>query len=64
MSGIAAILVVGFFAIQPMFVQEDVLRSPNGQFRGDEGVFAPNDSVSQDSIDNDTIYNISNEYEE
>lgn len=63
-SGIAAILVVGFFAIQPNFVQEDVLRSPNGQFRGDEGVFAPNDSVSQDSIDKDTIYNISNEYEE
>ena len=58
-SGIAAVLVVGFFAIKPMFVYES---SPNyngepmEQMRGGDEVFSP---APADSTDNDTIkYNI------
>lgn len=54
-SGIAAILVIGFFAIQPLFVYE----STNGNVRGDENdVFemeVPADSIATDSISTDTI---------
>ena len=54
-SGIAAILVIGFFAINPLFVEN----SPTDNVRGDENdVFdmtAPTDSISNDSISTDTI---------
>ena len=54
-SGIAAILVIGFFAIKPLFVYE----STNGNVRGDENnVFemeVPADSSATDSISTDTI---------
>ena len=48
-SGIAAILVIGFFAIKPLFVYE----STNGNVRGEEDVFDITDPT--DSVDNDTI---------
>lgn len=55
MSSIAAVLVVGFFAIDPLFVGN----SPTDNVRGDENdVFemtAPADSVVTDSISTDTI---------
>ena len=54
-SGIAAILVIGFFAINPLFVEN----SPTDNVRGDENdVFemaAPSDSIENDSISTDTI---------
>ena len=53
-SGIAAILVIGFFAINPFFVDE----STNGNVRGEEDVFDitdPTDSVDNDTIASDTI---------
>ena len=54
-SSIAAILVIGFFAINPLFVEN----SPTDNVRGDENdVFemtAPADSVAADSISTDTI---------
>lgn len=54
-SGIAAILVVGFFAINPLFVEN----SPTDNVRGDEDdVFdmaAPTDSIGNDSTSTDTI---------
>lgn len=54
-SSIAAILVIGFFAINPLFVEN----SPTDNVRGDENdVFdmtAPTDSISNDSISPDTI---------
>ena len=54
-SSIAAILVIGIFAINPLFVEN----SPTDNVRGDENdVFdmtAPTDSISNDSISPDTI---------
>lgn len=54
-SGIAAILVIGIFAIKPSFVDESI----NGNVRGDENdVFemeVPADSIVTDSISTDTI---------
>lgn len=54
-SSIAAILVIGFFAINPLFVEN----SPTDNVRGDENdVFemtAPADSIDTDSISSDTI---------
>ena len=54
-SSIAAILIVGYFAINPLFVEN----SPTDNVRGDENdVFemtAPADSVAADSISTDTI---------
>lgn len=54
-SGIAAVLVIGFFVINPLFVGE----SPNGNVRGEEDdVFemeAPVDSIANDSTSTDTI---------
>lgn len=54
-SSIAAILVIDFFAINPLFVEN----SPTDNVRGDENeVFdmtAPTDSISNDSISTDTI---------
>ena len=54
-SSIAAVLVVGFFAINPLFVEN----SPTDNVRGDENdVFdmtAPTDSISNDSISTVTI---------
>ena len=54
-SGIAAVLVIGFFAIKPLFVYE----STNSNVRGEEDdVFemeAPADSVANDSTSTDTI---------
>lgn len=54
-SSIVAVLVVGFFAIKPLLVDE----STNGNVRGEEDdVFemeAPADSVDNDTIASDTI---------
>lgn len=54
-SSIAAVLVIGFFAINPLFVEN----SPIDNVRGDENdVFdmtTPTDSISNDSISTDTI---------
>ena len=54
-ASIAAVLVIGFFAINPLFVEN----SPTDNVRGDENdVFdmtAPTDSISNDSISTDTI---------
>lgn len=54
-SSVAAILVVGFFAINPLFVEN----SPTDNVRGDENdVFdmtVTTDSISNDSISTDTI---------
>ena len=54
-SSIAAILVVGFFAINPLFVEN----SPTDNVRGDENdVFdmtVPTDSINNDSISTDTV---------
>lgn len=54
-SSIAAVMVGGFFAINPLFVEN----SPTDNVRGDENdVFemtAPADSVATDSISTDTI---------
>lgn len=54
-SGIAAVLVIGFFAIPPLFVYE----STNSNVRGEEDdVFemeAPVDSIANDSTSTDTI---------
>ena len=54
-SSVPAVLVIGFFAINPLFVEN----SPTDNVRGDENdVFdmtAPTDSISNDSISTDTI---------
>ena len=54
-SSIAAILVIGFFDINPLFVEN----SPTDNVRGDENdVFdmtVPTDSINNDSISTDTI---------
>lgn len=54
-SSVAAVLVIGFFAINPLFVEN----SPTDNVRGDENdVFdmtAPTDSINNDSISTDTI---------
>lgn len=54
-ASIAAILVIGFFAINPLFVEN----SPTDNVRGDENdVFdmtVPTDSINNDSISTDTI---------
>lgn len=53
-SSIAAVLVIGFFAINPLFVDE----TPNDNVRGDDNVFKimePNDSVKSDTVAVDTI---------
>ena len=54
-SSIAAVLVVGFFAINPLFVEN----SPTDNVRGDENdVFdmtVPTDSINNDSISKDTV---------
>ena len=54
-SSIAAILVIGFFAINPLFVEN----SPTDNVRGNENdVFdmtVPTDSINNDSISTDTI---------
>ena len=60
-SSIAAVLVIGFFAINPLFVEN----SPTDNVRGDENnVFemtAPADSVAADSISTDTIASLHKE---
>ena len=54
-STMAAVLVIGFFAINPLFVEN----SPTDNVRGDENdVFdmtVPTDSINNDSISTDTI---------
>ena len=54
-SSIAAVLVIGFFAINPLFVEN----SPTDNVRGNENdVFdmtVPTDSINNDSISTDTI---------
>lgn len=55
-SSIAAILVIGFFAINPLFMEKN---SPTDNVRGGENdVFdmtAPTDSIANDSISKDTV---------
>lgn len=55
-SGIAAVLVIGFFAINPLFMEKN---SPTDNVRGDENdVFdmtVPTDSINNDLISTDTI---------
>ena len=55
-SGIAAILVIGFCAINPLFIEKN---SPTDNVRGGENdVFdmtAPTDSIANDSILKDTV---------
>lgn len=55
-SSIAAVMVGGFFAINPLFMEKN---SPTDNVRGDENdVFdmtAPTDSISNDSISTDTV---------
>ena len=55
-SSIAAVLVIGFFAINPLFMEKN---SPTDNVRGDENdVFdmtVPTDSINNDSISTDTI---------
>lgn len=54
-SGVAAVLVVGFFAIKPIFDQEsspDYNGAPMELMRGGDDVFSP---APADSTDNDTI---------
>ena len=54
-SSIAAVLVICFFAINPLFVEN----SPTDNVRGDENdvfdVTVPTDSINNDSISTDTI---------
>ena len=54
-SSIAAVLVIGFFAIKQLFVEN----SPTDNVRGDENdVFdmtVPTDSINNDSISTDTV---------
>lgn len=54
-SSIAAVLVIGFFAINPLFVEN----TPTDNVRGDENdvfeVTAPSDSIGNDSISTDSI---------
>lgn len=55
LSGVAAVLVVGFLAIKPMFEYESSPNyngTPMEQMRGDDDVFSP---APADSTDNDTI---------
>lgn len=55
-SGIAAVLVVGFFVINPLFIEKN---SPTDNVRGGENdVFettVPTDSIANDSISTDTV---------
>ena len=55
-SGIAAVLVIGFCAINPLFIEKN---SPTDNVRGGENdVFdmtAPTDSIANDSISKDTV---------
>ena len=55
-SGIVAVLVIGFFAINPLFMEKN---SPTDNVRGGENdVFdmtAPTDSIANDSILKDTV---------
>ena len=55
-SSIAAVLVIGFFAINPLFMEKN---SPTDNVRGGENdVFdmtAPTDSIANDSISKDTV---------
>lgn len=55
-SGIAAVLIIGFFAISPLFIEKN---SPTDNVRGGENdVFdmtAPTDSIANDSISKDTV---------
>lgn len=55
-SGIAVVLVIGFFAINPLFIEKN---SPTDNVRGGENdVFdmtAPTDSIANDSISKDTV---------
>lgn len=56
-SSVAAILVIGFFAVKPMFIYDSSSNSDNNsieQIRGGDEVFSP---ASKDSTYNDTITN-------
>ena len=54
-SGVAALVVIGFFAVRPMWLHEsssDYNGIPMEQMRGGDEVFTP---ASADSTDNDTV---------
>ena len=54
-SGVAAVLVVGFFAIKPIYEYDSspiYIGAPREQMRGGDDVFSP---APADSTDNDTI---------
>ncbi|MCD8297951.1 MAG: hypothetical protein LUC88_10300 [Prevotella sp.] len=56
-TGVAAVLVVGFFVIGSYFTMSTSQESSPGEIRGDEGIF--NSSVpltAPDTIEGDTIY--------
>lgn len=55
-SGIAAVLVLAIFVINPLFFVDSPTPS-DGQLRGDDDVFIPNGSIMNDSFDNDTTDN-------
>lgn len=61
-SGVAAVLVVGFLAVKPMFDYEaspNYKAAPKEQMRGGDDVFSP---APADSTDNDTIgFNVEKE---
>ena len=56
LSGIAAVLVIGFFAINPLFMEKN---SPTENVRGGENdvfdITVPTDSIANDSISTDTV---------
>lgn len=53
-SGIAAVVVIGFFVVSPLLIFNSP-RPSDEQFRGDDGIFAPRNSLTTDSIANDSI---------
>lgn len=61
-SGIAAVLVIGFFVVSPLFIFNSP-GSSDEQFRGDDDVFAPNDTLCTDSISNDSTYTFTDDCE-
>lgn len=54
-SSIAAVLVVGFFAINPLLVENNPIENVRGDENDVFDMTAPTDSISNDSISTDTI---------
>lgn len=63
-SGIAAIVIAGFFIIRPFFVRHEMLSPlPMEQIRGDEDVFEKSIPFTTDTMACDTIPNDTNSIE-